>query len=53
MEKSSQLPRAKRAYEAPTVSRVFVDPVVDMLTQCGDPYLQDGKTSGFCETVSS
>ena len=53
MEKSSQQPHVKRAYEAPTVSRVYVDPVVDMLTLCGDPYLQDGKTSGLCPTVSS
>jgi hypothetical protein len=54
MDKMSQQSAAKRAYEAPSVTRVFIDPIVDMLTACGDPYLQDGKTApSICATVSS
>ena len=50
METLSQKSGAKRTYEAPTVSRVYVDPIVDMLTQCG---VGDGKTDQSCGTISS
>ena len=45
----------KRPYESPTVSRVYVDPIIDMLSVCGDPTIVgDGKTSlGPCQTLSS
>ena len=53
MEQKSQH-STKRPYEAPTVSKVYIDPIVDMLALCGDPTLGDGKTTqGICDTLSS
>ena len=54
MDKPSPQPRPKRPYEPPSISRVYVDPIIDMLAVCGDPELGTGKTSPtVCETVAS
>ena len=54
MDSNRQQP-TKRPYESPTVSRVYVDPIIDMLAVCGDPTVPgDGKTSPtVCANLSS
>jgi hypothetical protein len=46
-------PRTRKSYEPPTVSRVHMDPVREMLNSCSVQFGSDGKADQSCNVTGS